>query len=83
MKLSSVLGANALLALPVFVGVHERRANTDQTSEYWPSPGSAGSYAGNSSAAVTFDQHSIILNRKRVMVFGGEFHPWRLPSVPL
>ncbi|ELU39498.1 glycoside hydrolase family 35 protein [Rhizoctonia solani AG-1 IA] len=47
---------------------------------YVPSPGSLGFYAGNSSAAVTFDQHSPLLDGKRIMVFSGEFHPWRLPS---
>lgn len=36
---------------------------------YLPSPGSPGFYAGNSSAAVTFDQHSILLDGKRIMVF--------------
>ncbi|KAG8731749.1 hypothetical protein FRC10_001462 [Ceratobasidium sp. 414] len=92
MKLSSVLGVSALLGLPVFAEVQERQTNTDQASEYLPSPGSAGFYAGNSTAAVTFDQHSIMLDGKRIMVFGsvpnqlnqdGEFHPWRLPSIPL
>ncbi|KAG9085345.1 hypothetical protein FRC06_003654 [Ceratobasidium sp. 370] len=83
MKLSSVLGVGALLGVPVFAEIQERQTNTDQTSKYLPSPGSAGFYAGNSSAAVTFDQHSIMLDGKRIMVFGGEFHPWRLPSIPL
>ncbi|KEP45521.1 glycoside hydrolase family 35 protein [Rhizoctonia solani 123E] len=50
---------------------------------YIPSPGSPGFYAGNSSVAVTFDQHSLLLDGKRVMIFSGEFHPWRLPSTPL
>ncbi|KAG8783246.1 hypothetical protein FRC12_019925 [Ceratobasidium sp. 428] len=84
MKLSSVFGASALLSIPVLAeAVHKRQTNNDQTSKYLPSPGSAGFYAGNSTAAVTFDQHSILLDGKRIMVFGGEFHPWRLPSVPL
>ncbi|CAE6427460.1 unnamed protein product [Rhizoctonia solani] len=51
--------------------------------EYVPSPGSLGFYAGNSSAAVTFDQHSLLLDGRRIMVFSGEFHPWRLPSTAL
>ncbi|TDL23066.1 putative beta-galactosidase [Rickenella mellea] len=42
--------------------------------------GSPGFYHGNSSAAVTFDAHSVFLDNKRLFVFGGEFHPWRAPS---
>ncbi|KAG9124447.1 hypothetical protein FRC07_011605 [Ceratobasidium sp. 392] len=83
MKLLSVLGASALLGLPALAEIRERQTNNDQTSKYIPSPGSAGFYVGNSTAAVTFDQHSILLDGKRIMVFAGEFHPWRLPSVPL
>ncbi|CCO37053.1 hypothetical protein BN14_11204 [Rhizoctonia solani AG-1 IB] len=52
-------------------------------TRYVPSPGSPGFYRGNSSAGVTFDQHSLLLDGKRIMVFSGEFHPWRLPSTPL
>ncbi|KAJ7488693.1 glycoside hydrolase superfamily, partial [Mycena galericulata] len=32
---------------------------------------------------VTFDQHSILLDGKRIVVFSGEFHPFRLPSPEL
>ncbi|KIJ24287.1 glycoside hydrolase family 35 protein [Sphaerobolus stellatus SS14] len=49
---------------------------------YTPPPGSPGFYHGNSSAAVTFDQQSLFLDNKRLFVFSGEFHPWRLPSGP-
>ncbi|KAF8751739.1 Beta-galactosidase, domain 3 [Rhizoctonia solani] len=85
MKLwSSVLGAGALLSLQAAADIHERQANSDQSpSDYIPSPGSSGFYVGNSTAAVTFDQHSILLDGKRIMVFAGEFHPWRQPSIPL
>ncbi|KAF8670795.1 Beta-galactosidase, domain 3 [Rhizoctonia solani] len=84
MKLwSSVLGAGALLSLQAAADIHERQANSDQSSNYIPSPGSSGFYVGNSTAAVTFDQHSILLDGKRIMVFAGEFHPWRQPSIPL
>ncbi|KIJ44933.1 glycoside hydrolase family 35 protein, partial [Sphaerobolus stellatus SS14] len=31
---------------------------------------------------VTFDQQSLFLDNKRLFVFSGEFHPWRLPSGP-
>ncbi|KAJ6608888.1 putative beta-galactosidase, partial [Mycena sp. CBHHK59/15] len=44
---------------------------------------SADFYNGHSSASVTLDQHSILLDGKRVMVFSGEFHPFRLPSPEL
>ncbi|QRW20547.1 glycoside hydrolase family 35 protein [Rhizoctonia solani] len=84
MKLwSSVLGAGALLSLQAAADIHERQANSDQSPNYIPSPGSSGFYVGNSTAAVTFDQHSILLDGKRIMVFAGEFHPWRQPSIPL
>ncbi|CAE6542312.1 unnamed protein product [Rhizoctonia solani] len=80
---SSVLGASALLGIQAAAELHERQANSDQSANYIPSPGSPGFYAGNSTAVVTFDQHSILLDGKRIMVFAGEFHPWRQPSVPL
>ncbi|CAE6480060.1 unnamed protein product [Rhizoctonia solani] len=77
----SLLGAGALL--PAFAQLVSRQSNVDQSQKYVPSPGSLGFYAGNSSAAVTFDQHSLMLDGNRIMVFSGEFHPWRLPSIPL
>ncbi|TFK51150.1 hypothetical protein OE88DRAFT_1630669 [Heliocybe sulcata] len=43
-------------------------------------PGSPGFYHGNSSEAVTFDEYSLFLNDKRLFVFSGEVHPWRLPT---
>ncbi|KAG8722514.1 hypothetical protein FRC08_001028 [Ceratobasidium sp. 394] len=55
----------------------------NQSSKYVLSPGSPGFYSGNSSASVTLDQFSLMLDGKRLMVFSGEFHPWRLPSIPL
>ncbi|EKM53444.1 glycoside hydrolase family 35 protein [Phanerochaete carnosa HHB-10118-sp] len=45
-------------------------------------PGSPGYYHGNSSAAVTFDAHSLFLDDKRLYVFSGEVHTWRMPSGP-
>ncbi|KAG8686476.1 hypothetical protein FRC11_008917 [Ceratobasidium sp. 423] len=73
----TLVGAAALVGLAI------AQSNTDLSQKYVPSPGSPGFYVGNSSAAVTFDQHSLMLNGKRIMVFSGEFHPWRLPSTPL
>ncbi|KAG8734175.1 hypothetical protein FRC10_011921, partial [Ceratobasidium sp. 414] len=72
-----------LVGLPALAGLVPRQSNINQPEKYIPSPGSPGFYAGQSKAAVTFDQHSLMLDGKRIMVFGGEFHPWRLPSVPL
>ncbi|PSR79495.1 hypothetical protein PHLCEN_2v7020 [Hermanssonia centrifuga] len=51
----------------------------------WPytvPPGSPGFYHGNSTAAVTFDAHSLFLGDKRLYVFSGEVHTWRIPSGP-
>ena len=39
---------------------------------YVPSPGSPGFYANHSSAAVTIDQHSVLLDGKRFMIFRWE-----------
>jgi beta-galactosidase GanA len=33
--------------------------------------------------AVTFDQYSLLINRERLVVWSGEFHPFRLPSPAL
>ncbi|KAG9099011.1 hypothetical protein FS749_002359 [Ceratobasidium sp. UAMH 11750] len=73
----------ALFGLPALAELAPRQSNTNQSEKYVPSPGSPGFYAGKSKASVTFDQHSLMLNGKRIMAFSGEFHPWRLPSVPL
>lgn len=51
-------------------------------SSYTVPPGSPGFYHGNSSAAVTFDGHSLFLDNKRLYVFSGEVHTWRMPSGP-
>ncbi|QRV78064.1 glycoside hydrolase family 35 protein [Ceratobasidium sp. AG-Ba] len=79
MRLSHVL-LGAALGVPA---IAQSNADQSQNPRYVPSPGSPGFYAGHSSAAVTFDQHSLMLDGKRIMVFSGEFHPWRLPSIPL
>jgi hypothetical protein len=47
---------------------------------YTVPPGSPGFQRGNSSQAIQFDSHSLFIDNKRVFIFGGEFHPWRLPS---
>jgi len=42
--------------------------------------GSPGFYHGNSTSAVTVDEHSLFLDNKRVFIFSGEAHPWRSPA---
>ncbi|TDL19485.1 glycoside hydrolase family 35 protein [Rickenella mellea] len=46
-------------------------------------PGSPGFVHGKSSAAVTFDNSSLLIDNNRVMLFSGEFHFWRIPSPQL
>ncbi|GAB1521013.1 hypothetical protein RhiTH_004103 [Rhizoctonia solani] len=81
--LSATMRLSLLSTASVFTGLAIAQSNADLSQKYIPSPGSPGFYAGNSSAAVTLDQHSLLLDGKRIMVFSGEFHPWRLPSIPL
>ncbi|KZT23601.1 glycoside hydrolase family 35 protein [Neolentinus lepideus HHB14362 ss-1] len=69
-----LVSASALSALTIASQI----AHT--SSAYVVPPGSPGFYHGNSSAAVTFDQYSLFLDNKRLFVFSGEFHPWRLPT---
>jgi hypothetical protein len=75
MKLSSILFLSIALVPSTFGSHHplNRRA-------YTPPDGSPGFYHGNSSATVTFDNLSAFIDDKRVFVFSGEFHPWRLPA---
>jgi hypothetical protein len=47
---------------------------------YTVPPGSPGYQHGNSTQAIQFDKHSLYIDGKRVFVYSGEFHPWRLPS---
>ncbi|KAF9465547.1 glycoside hydrolase family 35 protein [Collybia nuda] len=60
-----------------------RQSTTDQSSKYILPVGSPDFYNGQSKASVTFDQHSVLLDGKRVMFFSGEFHPFRLPAPEL
>jgi len=46
---------------------------------YTVPPGSPGFQRGNSTMAVQFDSHSWFIDGKRVFLWSGEFHPWRLP----
>ncbi|KIJ53629.1 glycoside hydrolase family 35 protein [Sphaerobolus stellatus SS14] len=41
--------------------------------------GSPGFQHGNSSMAVQFDSRSWFVDGKRIFLWSGEFHPWRLP----
>ncbi|KAJ6518287.1 glycoside hydrolase family 35 protein [Mycena vitilis] len=78
MKLGRLLVALAASATSAVAQSFE-----DNSAEYVVPAGSPGFYKGNSSAAVTLDQHSLLLDGKRVMVFSGEFHPFRLPAPEL
>ncbi|KAF7422991.1 hypothetical protein PC9H_011155 [Pleurotus ostreatus] len=77
MWLSSLLVG--LLAANKVVG----QSTVDESAQYVMPVGSPGFYNGHSNASVTFDQHSVLLDGKRVMVFSGEFHPFRLPAPEL
>ncbi|KAJ7757393.1 glycoside hydrolase family 35 protein [Mycena maculata] len=87
MKLASLLLA-VVLSIPGAlsdpdVSLGKRQSFLNNSAEYVPSIGSPGFYNGHSNASVTLDQHSILLDGKRVVVFSGEFHPFRLPSPEL
>ncbi|KAF7334698.1 putative beta-galactosidase A [Mycena venus] len=81
MKLGPLL--LALAAAGVLGAVEKRQSFEDNSAEYVMPVGSPGFYRGHSNASVTLDQHSLLLDGKRVMVFSGEFHPFRLPSPEL
>ncbi|KAJ7175273.1 glycoside hydrolase superfamily [Mycena haematopus] len=84
MKLTRLLVALAAASFPnVLASVEKRQSFEDNSAEYVMPVGSPGFYNGHSKAAVTLDQHSLLLDGKRVMVFSGEFHPFRLPSPEL
>ncbi|KAF8320898.1 glycoside hydrolase family 35 protein [Clavulina sp. PMI_390] len=55
----------------------------DNSALYHVPIGSPGFQHNHSSAAVTFDQHSLFLDGKRVFLYGGEYHPWRSPTGPV
>ena len=46
---------------------------------YTVPPGSPGYQRGNSTQRIQFDPHSLFIDGKRIFIFSGEFHPWRLP----
>ncbi|KAG6814783.1 hypothetical protein H0H93_012254 [Arthromyces matolae] len=60
-----------------------RQSFQDESGTYVLPVGSPDFYNGQSNASVTFDQHSLLLDGKRVMFFSGEFHPFRLPATEL
>ncbi|KAJ3575118.1 hypothetical protein NP233_g1314 [Leucocoprinus birnbaumii] len=61
----------------------KRQSTVDNSNKYILPVGSPDFYHGQSNASVTFDQHSILLDGKRIMFFSGEFHPFRLPAPEL
>ncbi|KAJ7036014.1 glycoside hydrolase family 35 protein [Mycena alexandri] len=74
--------ASLLLTLSASLLVRGQSFNNN-SAEYVLPVGSPDFYNGHSQASVTLDQHSILLDGKRVMFFSGEFHPFRLPSPEL
>src|ERR1700744_4650875 len=76
MKSTSAFLVSALLACSALAS----RSRVKRAPLYTPPPGSPGFYHGNSTAQVTFDNLSAFLGDKRIFVFSGEFHPWRLPA---
>jgi hypothetical protein len=41
--------------------------------------GSPGYQHGNSTMRIQFDDRTLFVDGERVFIYGGEFHPWRLP----
>ncbi|KAF7360949.1 putative beta-galactosidase A [Mycena sanguinolenta] len=84
MKPTRLLLALAATSFSCVLGSFEKRQSFENNSaEYVMPVGSPGFYNGRSNASVTLDQHSLLLDGQRVMVFSGEFHPFRLPSPDL
>ncbi|KAJ6453970.1 glycoside hydrolase family 35 protein [Mycena sanguinolenta] len=84
MKATRLLLALAATSFSSVLGSLEKRQSFENNSaEYVMPVGSPGFYNGRSNASVTLDQHSLLLDGQRVMVFSGEFHPFRLPSPDL
>ncbi|KAF8323218.1 glycoside hydrolase family 35 protein [Clavulina sp. PMI_390] len=59
------------------------QSQTDNSGLYHVPVGSPDFQQNHSTAAVTFDQHSLMLNGERVFLYSGEFHPWRQPTGPV
>lgn len=72
----------AFLALTSYLAALPIRAQSpiDNSALYHIPTGSPGFQQNHSTAAVTFDQHSLLLNGQRVMIYSGEYHPWRTPT---
>lgn len=68
MHLKSLL---ALLSLPL--------ASVLALDGYIVPPGSPGYQHGNSTQRIQFDSTSLWVDGKRIFLYGGEFHFWRLP----
>ncbi|KAF9445456.1 glycoside hydrolase family 35 protein [Macrolepiota fuliginosa MF-IS2] len=80
--LTFVLGA-FYLTCGTAINVQRRQSTADHSNQYILPVGSPDFYNGQSNASVTFDQHSVLLDGKRIMFFSGEFHPFRLPAPEL
>lgn len=82
MKITASIFFSVLVA-GLSTALSGRQSTVDESSKYVLPEGSPDFYNGRSSAAVTFDQHSVLLDDKRAMIFSGEFHPFRLPAPEL
>ncbi|KAG7096341.1 hypothetical protein E1B28_003785 [Marasmius oreades] len=72
-----------LLQLSQLLARINAQSTQDESSKYIFPEGDLNFYSGKSNASVTFDQHSLLLDGKRVLFFSGEFHPFRLPAPEL
>lgn len=73
MKLSG-LAILACLALEITASALGRRKLTDTVRSYKRAP---------LQNIVTWDENSLLIYGKRVVIYSGEFHPFRLPSPSL
>ncbi|OCL15370.1 glycoside hydrolase family 35 protein [Glonium stellatum] len=69
------LTRQALYFLPLFstIGPTCAQNTTNTSATEWPILGTG------QEGVVQWDHYSLIVNGKRVFLFGGEMHPWRLP----
>lgn len=56
-----------------------RIASVFALNGYIVPPGSPGYQHGNSTQHIQFDSTSLYVDGKRIFLYGGEFHYWRLP----
>lgn len=79
-KLAVLAGYLLSKTVHASVDLTRRQSQVDNSAEYHIPIGSPGFQHNHSSAAVTFDQHSFFLGDERILIYSGEFHPWRVPT---